>query len=260
MANTSRWLAREVRDVAYLTALATHVATLALRPSSWTRAVRNVLWRQVFFTGAQAMTLAGVVAMLVGVAVVLQARVWLSQVGQTELLGPLLVTVIVRELAPLLVGLIVIMRSGSAMATELGNMTVRREVHLLAALGVDPLRYLVLPRIAGMVVSVVCLDILFTITAFATGYLASLLTALQDAGPLDFIVGVLTPLRWTDVASPLAKSLLAPICVGAVCCHAGLACGSASTEVPKAATRALSGSMIALFLVCVLITALSYQL
>lgn len=220
--------------------------------------MRTVLWRQIYFTGVQALALAGVVAMLVGFAVVLQARIWLTELGQSAFLGPILVKVIVRELAPLLVGVIVIMRSGSAIATELGSMTVRGEVRLLQTLGIDPLRYLVLPRIAGLVVAVVCLNILFTVTAFATGYLASLLTSVQAADPLDFTSDVLVSLRAVDVASPFAKSVLAPLAIGAICCHVGLACGGASTEIPKAATRALASSMIVLFTVCVLVSAVSY--
>ena len=251
-------LVRAAHAASYRTALGTHVVLSGLRPASWTRAVRTVLWRQIYFTGAQAMALAFVVAMLVGVAVVLQARVWLTEVGQSALLGPILVAVIVRELAPLLVGVIVIMRSGSAIATELGNMTVQGEVRLLMALGIDPLRYLVLPRVAGLVVAFVCLDVLFTVAAFATGYFASLLTSIQAADLFDFTTDVLESLRAVDVLNPIAKSLLAPLVIGTICCHAGLACGSASTEVPKAGTRALAGSMIALFTVCVLITAMSY--
>lgn len=254
------WLAREARAGCELAALITQVSLLALRPGSWTRPVRTVLWRQVYFTGAQALPLAGILAVLVGVAVVLQARVWLSEVGQSALMGPLLMSVIVRELGPLLVGMLVVMRSGSAIATELGNMTVNREIRLLATLGVDPIRYLALPRLVGFVVSVACLDVLFTVTAFATGYFASLLTSLHAADPLRFTTDVLASLRLADVISPLLKCTLAPLLIGAICCHAGLTCGGASTEVPKAATRALSGAMIALFGVCVAISAASYLL
>lgn len=254
------WLARETRAACELAALFTQVLLLAVRPSSWTRPVRTVLLRQIYFTGAQALTLAGILAVLVGMAVVLQARVWLAEVGQSALMGPLLTSVIVRELGPLLVSMLVLMRSGSAIATELGTMTVNREVRLIASLGIDPIRYLVLPRVVGFVVSVLCLDVLFTFTAFATGYLASLLTSLQAADPLRFTADVLAALRLADVLSPLLKCTLTPALIAAICCHAGLSCGQASTEVPKAATRALSGATIALFSVSVAVSAASYLL
>ena len=241
-------------------ALALHVLWLGLKPASWTRPVRTVLARQIYFTGAQALRLTGVVAVLVGIAVVLQAQLWLTEVGQTELIGPILVSVIVRELAPLLVCIIVILRSGSAIATELGSMVVHGEVRALQAMGVDPLRYLLLPRMVGLVVSVVCLDVLFTVTAFATGYFASLLSKLQATGPLEFSAGVLASLHLHDVLSPLVKVLAAPLVIGAICCHAGITGGSAPTEVPKAATRALSGSMVALFAISVLVSAVGYAL
>ncbi|MEZ5963879.1 MAG: ABC transporter permease [Planctomycetota bacterium] len=258
LAQAGAWAARLVHRSCAEVALGTHAILLGLRPAHWTRPVRSVLWRQVYFTGVLALGLASAVAMLVGFAVVLQARIWLTELGQSAFVGPILVKVIVRELAPLLVGVIVIMRSGSAIATELGNMMVRGEVHTLQGLGIDPLRYLVLPRIAGMVVAFVCLNILFTVTAFATGYFASLLTSLQAADPLDFTADVLASLRAVDVASPFAKSVLAPLAIGSICSHIGLACRGAPTEVPKAATHALAGSMIALFTVCVLVSAASY--
>ena len=257
-AQASAWLGRSAYRLSSEAALGWHVLRLGLRPGSWTRPVRTVLMRQVYFTGVHALGLASAVAMLVGFAVVLQARIWLTELGQSAFVGPILVRVIVRELAPLLIGMIVIMRSGSAIATELGSMTVRGEIRLLQALGVDPLRYLVLPRIAGLVVSVVCLNVLFTVTAFGTGYFASFLTSMQASDPLDFTADVLASLQVADIASPFAKSVLMPFCIGAICCHAGLACGGASTEVPKAATRALAGAMIALFLICVLVSAVSY--
>lgn len=258
LVHAAGWAARATYRLSAQTALGTHALGLGVRPRHWTRAVRAVLWRQIYFTGVLALGLASAVALLVGFAVVLQARIWLTEVGQSALLGPILVKVIVRELAPLLVGMLVIMRSGSAIATELGSMTVRQEVGLLQTLGIDPLRYLVLPRIAGMVIAFVCLNVLFTVIAFATGYFASLLTSIQAADPLDFTDDVLVSLRAVDVLSPVAKSVLAPLAIGAICCQVGLACGGASTEVPKAATRALASSMIALFVVCVLVSAVSY--
>lgn len=254
------WVVHEVRFATHLTALLVHVLGLAVRPGSWTRAVRIVLWRQIYFTGAQALPLCGIVAMTVGIAVVLQAKLWLTEVGQSELLGPILVSVIVRELAPVLVCVIVILRSGSAIATELGSMAVHGEFRLLRGLGLDPLRYLLMPRIVAFVISVLCLDIVFTVTAFATGYFASLLTAIQATEPLTFALDVLESLRPADLVSPLAKCVLGPLVIAGTCCAAGLLEGAARTEIPKAATRALSAATTGLFVLCVLVSAASYLL
>src|SRR5262249_54458503 len=109
---------QRLRDLLYLLAVLATVAFLAMRPRYWPRTVRNVLARQILFTGVEATTLMASVAIVVGISIVLQAQVWLAKVGQKALLGPLLVVLIVRELAPLLANLVVLIRSASAVAAE----------------------------------------------------------------------------------------------------------------------------------------------
>src|SRR5262249_36849962 len=94
---------RMLADTVYLAGLTYAVLLAMLRPSTWRGPVREVLVRQVYFTGVQALGSVAWVAILVGLGVVLQTRLWLSQFGQTALLGPVLVVVVVRELSPLLV-------------------------------------------------------------------------------------------------------------------------------------------------------------
>ncbi len=153
----NRWAV--IRDITTVTC---SIIYLSLRPSSWRRPVRGQLSRQILFTGVEAVWLVVVIAVLAGISVVVQAQVWLARFGQTELLGAILVTVIIRELGPLLVNFVVIGRSGTAICTELANMKVRQEVEVLDAQGVDPIIYLVLPRILGMIISVFSLTYLLT--------------------------------------------------------------------------------------------------
>ena len=95
---------------------------LALHPSTWARPTRDVLSRQILFTGVDALGFTALIAVLVGLSVVLQAQLWLGKLGQSELLGPMLVTVLVREVCPLMANFIVIGRSGTAIATEMATI------------------------------------------------------------------------------------------------------------------------------------------
>ena len=79
--------------------------------------------------------------------------------------------VVARELGPVLINLVVIVRSGSAMTTELGVLKINGEVRALEAQGSDPFLHLVMPRVLGMAVSTFCLTIVFILVAFASGYL-----------------------------------------------------------------------------------------
>ena len=139
------------RGVVYLAAMMWAVVAAAIRPRYWPRTTRQLFARQLLCTGVEAAVFMGRIAFLVGVLVVMQAQLWLGKAGQTEWLGPLLVAVVVRGLAPLLTNLVVIGRNGSEMTVELANMTVAGKVRMLDALGIDPFVYLVMPRAVAMV-------------------------------------------------------------------------------------------------------------
>ena len=97
---------------------------------------------QVMFTGVQALSLVSVIGLLIGASIIIQTNMMVPADG--ELIGRVLVAVVLRELAPLITAIVVAGRSGTAIATELGNMKVNSEVLALSSLGVDPLRYVVL--------------------------------------------------------------------------------------------------------------------
>jgi len=224
---------------------------------TWSRTVRNVLARQILFTGYDAVKFISLVALMAGISVVVQAQVWLTQFGQTALLGPILVMVIMRELGPLLANFVVIGRSGTAIATELGNMNVAGEVKVLDALGLDPFIYLVIPRVLGVMLSVFCLTVIFVFVSFVSGYLFS--QALGKAGdPVMFVESVSRAVRPADVLNFFAKTLVPGLLTGAICCVEGLSVDVAETAVPQAATRAVVRSITALFITSALVSVLTY--
>ena len=100
-----------------------------------------------------------------------QLTFWVGEAVQSQLIGPLLVALVARELGPVLINLVVIVRSGSAMTTELGVLKINGEVRVREAQGSDPFLPLVMPRVLGTAVSTFCLTIVFILVAFASGYL-----------------------------------------------------------------------------------------
>lgn len=203
------------------------------------------------------MRFVSLLAVAVGLSVVVQTKVWLTRLGQSALLGPVLVAVVVRELGPLLVNFVVIGRSGTAMATELGNMKINGEVAWLDSMGLDPFAYLVMPRIVGAAVSVFCLSVLFIFMAFVSGYVSHALLG-QHPGPIDlFARSILRALRPADVMTLWIKTVLPGLTTGALCCAEGLSV-TAVTEVPQASTRALVRSTISLFILSAVVSAITY--
>ncbi|HAV63053.1 MAG TPA: hypothetical protein DCY13_11895 [Verrucomicrobiales bacterium] len=234
------------------------VLVLACQPRQWRRTVRSVFARQLLFTGVRSARFAAVLATLAGVLVVVQASLWLGRVGLSQMSPPLLVAVLVRELGPLLAGLLVIVNSGSAMATELGLMKLRGEVRVLQAQGLEPLPYLVMPRVLAAGISSLCLSVLFIAVAFASGFVfeALLLDVRMDA--TIFAAEVLGALRPADALTVFTKGTLPGLFIGVICTTAGLNAGPTVTGVPTACRRALVRSVAVLFVISATVSLLAY--
>ena len=101
------------------------------------------------------------IALALGALIIVQGNSILPRFGQGKLLYTLLVIVITRELGPLLTAFIIIARSGTAIATELGNMVISHEIEAYVAVGINPIAYLVVPRFLGVTVSMVLLTVYF---------------------------------------------------------------------------------------------------
>ena len=217
-----------------------------------------VLARQIIFTGFDAIGFVAVVALLTGISVVVQAQVWMGRLGQSELLGPLLVTVIVREVGPLLVNFIVIGRSATAMAAEMAGMKVRREVDVLDAQGLDPLVFLVMPRAVSMALCVFGLAILFILFSLSSGYLSG---AFLQTGPTDitlFAGSVVRGMEPRDFYNVLAKTLLPGLVSGIIASNEGLSVEGVATDIPQAVTRTVTRSNLAVLFISVIISLLTY--
>lgn len=242
----------------YLLGVSWTAVWMSLFPRNWPMPVRNVLARQILFTGFDAWRFMSMIALLVGLSVVLQAQIWLKSLGQSAHLGPILVTVIVREIGPLLTNFVVIGRSGNAMATELANMKINGEVHLLDAMGLDPFRYLVLPRVIGAAISTFCLTTIFILSSFLSGYVSGALLGVGEGDPDLFMRSVFSAVQPADVFNFVAKSFIPGLLMGGICCIEGLSVQSSITEVPQATTRAVVRSTAALFITSAIFSVMTY--
>jgi len=216
-------------------------------------ATRLVFLKQVYFTGWEGAKIILVIAVILGTVIIAQV---VSLVGDNgSLTGKILVWVVLRELAPLLTAVIVIARSGTAIAAELGTMKINGEIEALELLGISTERYLIMPRVMGVTTSVVILSLYFVLTAFIASFLVA---SIGWHIPYDqFIQGILASLGIKEILVLLTKSLLFGMFVSATCCCYGLSVGRSATEIPQAATKAVMASLITVFLLDGLITYLS---
>jgi len=191
------------------------------------------------------------VALALGFLVIGQTVSALAQVGATGYLGSTMVIVIVRELGPLLAATLVLARVGTAHVIELGTARALGEIEALEALGIDPVHYLIVPRVIGMAVGVFALTVYLIIGALSSGYLWAFL---QDVPlmPGDYFKQIAEALGWLDFVLLALKTLAFGFFIAIVTCYHGLAQPLRLEDVSRVAVRAVTQGVI----VCVLVDAL----
>src|SRR5438477_4945708 len=196
----------------------------------------------------------GLGLMIMGLMVAL-----LTRVGAQNLAGTVMVTVVVRELGPLAAALVVLARAGAGYVVELGTARALGEVEALEALCIDPVHYLVIPRIMGLALSIFSLTVYFIIVTLVSGYLFAFV---QDVPllPGDYFKQLATALVWEDFALLALKTCSFGMVIAVVTCYQGLAQPLRLEEVSAATTRAVVQSVVAcvlhdvLFIIVYLVT------
>src|SRR5579859_947155 len=167
-----RWVFRFLVTVQGLGAFALIALSVIVTKLRVARAVTfPLIFQELSRTGVRLLPMFMFMAAALGLAVISQVIARLTQVGATDYLGTIMVLVIVRELGPLFTAMLVLSRSGSANVIELGTSRALGEVEALESMGIDPVHYLVMPRVIGMALGVFALTSYFIICSLVFGYL-----------------------------------------------------------------------------------------
>jgi phospholipid/cholesterol/gamma-HCH transport system permease protein len=155
--------------------------------------------------GYDTLPLVALILFLVGMIMALQSAYQLEQLGALNLVANLVAVSVSRELAPLLSAIIVAGRVGSAIAAELGTMKVEQEIDALTVMGIDPVSYLVVPRLLALVICLPCL----TIFGDAVGILGGMAVGvgMLDMGTSGYIASTFDSLVLKDVITGLVKAV-----------------------------------------------------
>ena len=233
---------------------------LAVHPRSWTYPVRNVFSRQVLFTAVDAIPAALRFGGAVGVLLIVQAAMWIDAAGvSTDVIAPILWRSIVREIAPLLACLVVIGRSGIAISTELATMRANGEVEVIDSLGIDPMTFLVMPRVLAVMISVFCLAIITAVTMVVTGYAVGFMMDAIHTSWNEFYGEIAGNFELSDLTFFLSKTMVAGGFAGAICCLEGVNARGSMTDVPRIASRAGIRALTAVFAVSAILSILFYN-
>ena len=161
---------------------------------------RNIIL-QTFFTGVEIFPILFVVATLFGTVVIIEVITMMGKMGFDDVVGGLMVVVIIRELGPILTAFLIAGRSGSSLTTYIGGMVINSEVDALATMGVDPVRYLVMPGLIGGAIATFIMNIVFSTSAICAGYLMTKIAIALTGNALNL------QLTWDYLSTEILKAL-----------------------------------------------------
>ena len=154
---------------------------------------RNIIL-QTFFTGVEIFPPLFIVASLFGTVVIIEVISLMGKVGFSDIVGDLMVVVIIRELSPIITAFMIAGRTGSSLTTYIGSMVINSEVDALATMGINPIRYLVMPSVIGGAIATVIMNIIFSASAIGAGFLVT--------KGLIFLGGFMSNLQMINVNAP----------------------------------------------------------
>jgi phospholipid/cholesterol/gamma-HCH transport system permease protein len=206
---------------------------------------RSVRWREAFYVaeaaGVNALPIVALVSFLMGLIMAFQAAVPLRQFGAELFIANLIGLSMLRELGPLMTAIILAGRSGSAFAAELGTMKVREEIDALKTMGLDPVRFLIVPR----VVAAVCMTPLLTIFANLLGLMGGSVVMLSLGFPLiTYFHQIQYAVSYGSLVGGLVKAFVFGILVAGIGCLRGLQTKIGATAVGESTTSAVVSGII----------------
>jgi phospholipid/cholesterol/gamma-HCH transport system permease protein len=193
--------------------------------------------RQMRSIGAESVMLVALIGAFTGMVLGLQGYNTLRRFGSEGALGTVVALVLVRELGPVLAALMVTARAGSAMAAELGSMQATEQIDALSVMAINPIQYLVSPRVIAGVISFPLLTSIFDVIGIWGGYLIGV--KLMGAPPGSYFNGIAQNLSAHDIMTGLCKALVFGLVVMWVCCYKGYHAQRMATGVSRATTEAV---------------------
>jgi phospholipid/cholesterol/gamma-HCH transport system permease protein len=243
-----------MRDFMLMGADATMAVLLAIikfRRTRWSH-----LFDQCVLIGSQALPIVGLISLLVGLTLAFQSAYQLQQFGAAIYVADLIGVAVVREMGPLITAILVAGRSGSSIAAEIGTMQVAEEVDALRVMGMDPMRYLAVPRLLAIVMMLPLLTILADLLGILGGFAVGIFYL--DISWNAFAIQMLKALAPFDLVSGLIKSIAFAYGIGLIGLHYGFSVSGGAGEVGRTTTASVVASLFFIIVADSLFSVLFY--
>jgi phospholipid/cholesterol/gamma-HCH transport system permease protein len=206
--------------------------------------------------GVRALPILSLITFVIGLILALQAAYELGKLGALNYVAKAVALSMSRELGPLITAIVVIGRSGSAFAAEIGTMKVTEEIDALETMAISPVHFLVTPKFLAMFVMLPCLTIWANFMGILGGALFGVTQANFTLG--SYVRTSIESLFLRDIFSGLAKSMMFGVTITLVGCFEGLSTGTGAEQVGRSTTRAVVMSILLVVVVDLIFTAIFF--
>jgi phospholipid/cholesterol/gamma-HCH transport system permease protein len=197
------------------------------------------------FIGAGSTFIVALVGVFTGMAFTVSTIVGFRQFSAEGMVGGVVALALARELAPVLASVVVTARAGSTIAAELGNMRVTEQIDAITTMGVNPIQYLVAPRVVAATLMLPLLAVCFGVAGMGGAYIVAVVW--QDIDPGVFVDKIRAFVQMSDLRMLAVKSTLFGFIVSSICCKKGFYASGGARGVGEATAKAVVSSIVAIF-------------
>jgi phospholipid/cholesterol/gamma-HCH transport system permease protein len=247
-----------IGDLGYLirdTFAATHVALFTGRSKKqgWAN-----LWTQMDRVGVRSIGIVSLVMFCIGAILALQMAPLLKGFGVVDRVADIISIATFRELGPLVSAVVLTGFAGASIAAEIGTMVVSEEIEALEAGAINPIRFLVVPRVIATTVMMVCVAVVGDVMVIFGGWLVAV--GLLDIGPMQYVHRTLDILKLSDFLTGLVKAAVFGMLISSMACYLGMTVTGGAMGVGRATTRTVVLTIVALITVDLIFTSVLYTL
>src|SRR5213080_2988003 len=226
--------------------------TLQALPLTWRH--RHKVYDQLFEIGNASLLMACILSLFIGGVIALQTGPLLAERGLSAYIGGIVGYSLCRELAPVMMSILIAGRIGSAMAAEIGSMRVYQEIDALRTMNIDPINYLVLPRIVAISVALPVLVLFSILVGWFGGGLVAVLNEKISITFQGFFSNLRDVVKIGDLLNGLFKTFVFAVIIGTVSCHQGLATIGGPRGIGRSVTKAVVNSIVLILILDYFVT------
>lgn len=227
-----------------------------LIPLMFRKRIRSEVVYQLFFTGIKSLPVISVVALFIGMIFAVQTGIELQKYGQEEQVAGGVTVVMLREMGPFMTGLIIAASVGASIGAQLGTMTVSEEISALEVMSIDPVRFLVMPRLVALLVMMPLLTLYTNVLAVAGGAIIGYSQLGIEFGA--YMDNAVSYAEVKDLYAGLFKAVVFGFIINMVACHQGLTTTGGAVGVGKATRSTVVVSFLVILITGFILTKLFY--